>query len=78
MVAEPLGPISNLLHGRNPILGPTAQMLVERIDDHATTVVYLFQPEGFWDGGFYWIPDYRAFMRAASNAPVITACDHAD
>jgi WD40 repeat protein len=78
MVAEPLGPISNLLHGRNPIFGPTAQMVVERIDDHATVVVYFFQPEGFWDNGFYWIPDRRAFIQTASNAPAIKACDHAD
>jgi hypothetical protein len=78
MVAEPLGPISNLLHGRNPIFGPTAQMVVERIDDHATAVVYLLQSEGFWDGGFYWIPDYRAFMRTASNAPVSKACDRVE
>lgn len=76
--AEPLGLISNVLHGRNPLSGAPAQMVVERIEDHATAVIYLFQFEGIDDRGFYWIPDYRAFMPTASNFPALKACDHSD
>lgn len=75
-IVEPLGPISNLLHGRDPFT--PAQMVVERIDDHATAIVHRFQSEGTDPSGFYWIPDYRAFMRVASNFPTIKACDESE
>jgi Tol biopolymer transport system component len=78
MVVEPLGMVSNLLHGRSPILGPSAQMIVERVEDHATTTVGLIDFKGDDDRGFYWIPDYPAFIRAATALPVIKGCDHQD
>lgn len=75
MFAEPLGPVSNLIHGRNPLLGPRAQMVIESVRDRSTVAVHFFEAEGIDDRGFYWVPDYRAFMRSASERPVIKACD---
>lgn len=54
----------------------SAQMVVERIDDHATTVVYLFESDGIDDFGFYWISNYRNFARIVSDLPPIRPCDH--
>jgi Periplasmic component of the Tol biopolymer transport system len=74
-MAEPISPASNLVRGRNPVWGPIAQMIVERLEDHATAIVHLFDPEGADDRGVYWIPDQSAFMRMASKFPSIKACD---
>jgi WD40 repeat protein len=76
MVAEPLGLVSSVIKRKAPFFPPTAQMVVERIEDHATDIVFLFDPDGIDDDrGFYWIPDHRAFMRAASTFPTIKPCD---
>lgn len=78
MVVEPLDLASSLLKTRAPFLPPTAQMVVERIEDHATDVVFMFDPDSIQDRGFYWIPDYRSFMRAASTLPTIKPCGGMD
>jgi WD40 repeat protein len=75
-VTEEVGMIENLLHWRNPIFGPEQKMIVERIEDHASAIVYLSPFEGFSVSGFYWVADYRSFMQAASRFPVVEACGH--
>jgi hypothetical protein len=76
MFAEPLGLVSSLMKRQADFLPPTAQMVIERIEDHTTDIVFLFDPDGVDDDrGFYWIPDHRAFMRSASIFPAIEPCD---
>jgi WD40 repeat protein len=64
VLTEPLG------------LGYPARMVVERIGDHATAIVYLFESDGIDDFGFYWITDYRNFARIVTDLPSIKSCDH--
>jgi Tol biopolymer transport system component len=63
--AEPLDP------------GYSSQMVVERIEDQATAVVYRFESDGISNLGFYWITNYSTFLRRVSELPAIKACDGA-
>jgi hypothetical protein len=74
-VAEHVGLIANLLHWRDPLFGPDSQLVIERISDHATAGVTFFNFDGgIDDRGFYWTPDYRAFLQRASNFPTVKDC----
>jgi hypothetical protein len=54
--------------------GHSAQMVVERIDDHATAVIYVFESDGISDRGFYWITNYDNLSRIVSAMPTIKPC----
>jgi WD40 repeat protein len=74
-VAEHVGIIANLLHWRDPLFGPDSQLVVERISDHATSVLAFFNFDGgIDDRGFYWTPNYRAFLQNASHFPQVKDC----
>jgi hypothetical protein len=74
LVSEPLGLVSNVLNGRSPILGPSAELAVYRVRDGARASVGLIDFKGGNDLGFDWVRDLRAFMRGASVWPPVRPC----
>ena len=73
-VSEPVGLISNILNGRSPIIGPSAELVVYRLRDGARVTVDLISFKGGDDFGFEWVKDLRAFMTGASKWPPVKPC----
>jgi hypothetical protein len=72
MLSEPVGFLSNLLHWRDILID--GEMIVLRIDDGAAAHVEWEYDLGIDDHGFYWVSNYRVFLKAASIRPSISNC----
>jgi hypothetical protein len=73
-VSESIGFISNLLSGRNPFIGPSAELVVYRLSDGARAPVYWFSFKGGDDLGFDWVRNLDTFMKGASRWRSTQAC----
>jgi WD40-like Beta Propeller Repeat len=71
---EAVGFWSNVLHGRFPILGPTGQIVVYRIADKSSVPAFWFGFKGGPNGGFFWVKDYRSFLKNAANDAQNLSC----
>lgn len=49
-------------------------MLIYRISDGASLERFWFFFDGENDRGYYWISDYRAFLKSAALPPVVKPC----
>jgi len=65
MVARKLSSLSNIFHGRGFLMGPSAVMLIVRLQDGAEAPLHYFDFKGGWDCGFYWVKDYHALTGQA-------------
>jgi WD40 repeat protein len=73
MLSEEVGFFSNLFHWRD--IFTVGDMLVLRVEDGATAHVEWEYDPGIDDSRFYWVSDYRAFLKAVSIRPSINNCE---
>jgi hypothetical protein len=74
LVSEPVGFVSNVLHWRDPIGGPSAELVVYRLSDGVRASVDLINLDLGNDLGFEWVRDLRIFMKGASRWPPTRLC----
>ncbi|HEV1286794.1 MAG TPA: hypothetical protein VNU44_15845 [Bryobacteraceae bacterium] len=72
MLSERLGFLSNLLHLRSPLW--EGVMLVIRVEDGESVPINWIGLDSFYDNGFDWVSDYRAFMNQAAIKPIVQSC----
>jgi len=73
-VSESIGFISNLFNGRNPFIGPSAELVVYRLRDGARVPVYWFSFKGGDDLGFDWVTNLDTFMKGATRWRSTQSC----
>lgn len=73
MLSEPVGFFSNVLHLRD--IMTTGEMIVLRIEDGATVNVTSVYDPGIDDRLFYWVADYRTFLKSAAIQPSLGKCE---
>jgi hypothetical protein len=69
MVGEMSNYLMDVLH--NPLDDRTRKMVIYRMDDGARVSGEWFAGPGTDDRGYYWVKDYRAFIKGASIPPRI-------
>jgi len=69
MVGEMTSHMKDILH--NPFDDWTTTMVIYRMEDGARVSGEWFPGPGTDDRGYYWVKDYRAFIKGASVPPKI-------